>query len=118
MKRLMWCGLASQAGRTGELKEILLQEDWVLVTRNCKDFRGPKGAPGSKGVLADVPIHAGLICIDGPVGMDLELQRRLFGVVLEDLDEEPDLTNQVLEITIDASGQSVDILRYELPAES
>jgi hypothetical protein len=25
-----------------ELKEFLLHEDWVLVTWNCKDFRGPR----------------------------------------------------------------------------
>ncbi len=30
-----------------------------LVTWNCKDFRGPKDAPGLKGVLADVPLHGG-----------------------------------------------------------
>ena len=100
------------------LKEILLQEDWVFVTWNCKDFRGPKGAPGSKGVFADVPIHAGLVCIDGPTGMNLELQRFLFGFVLDELDQQPDLTNQILEVSIDESGESVDILRYELPAES
>ncbi len=113
---VVWIG--KSGWKDWELKEILFQEDWVLVTWNCKDFRGPKGASGAKGVFADVPIHAGLVCIDGPAGMDLDLQQLLFGVVLEELDEEPDLTNQVLEVTIDASGESVDILRYELQSES
>ena len=76
---------------------------------------GPKDAPGSRGVLADVPLHAGLICIDGPTGMDLELQRLLFEFVLEELDQQPDLTNQVLEVTINDSDESVDIVRLELP---
>ena len=70
----------------------------------ARTFRGPKDSPGAKGVLADVQLHAGLICIDGPTGMDLELQRLLFGFVLEELDREPDLTNQVLEITVDETG--------------
>jgi hypothetical protein len=99
------------------LKQVLLDEDWVLVTWNCKDFRGPKDAPGSKGVIADVPLHAGLICIDGPTGMDLDLQRLLFGFVLEELDQQPDLTNQVLEVAINELGGSVDIVRYDLPAD-
>ena len=50
--------------------------------------------------------------------MDLELQRLLFGFVLEELDQHPDLTNQVLEVSIDESGENVDIVRYELPADN
>jgi len=50
--------------------------------------------------------------------MDLEVQRHLFGFVLEELDREPDLTNQVLEITVDETDESVDIIRYELPADN
>jgi hypothetical protein len=100
------------------LKQVLLDEDWVLVTWNCKDFRVPKNAPGSKGVLADVPLQAGLVCIEGPTGMDPELQRVLFVYLLEELDNNPDLTNQVLEASIDDSGESVDIIRYDLPADN
>ena len=96
-----------------ELKQVLLDEDWILVTWNCKDFRGPKNSPATKGVLADVQLHAGLICNDGPTGMDLELQRFLFGFVLEELDQQPDLT----KITIDDLGARVDVIRYELPAD-
>ena len=64
----MWSGLASPGWKDWELKKVLLDEDWVLVTWNCKDFRGPKDAPGLKGVLADVPLHAGLVCINGQPG--------------------------------------------------
>jgi hypothetical protein len=49
---------------------------------------------------------AGLICIDGPTGMDLDLQRLLFGFVLEELDQQPDLTNQVLEVAFDELGEA------------
>jgi len=40
-----------------------------------------------------------------------------FGIVLEELDRQPDLTNQVLEVAIDESGESVDIVWYELPTD-
>ena len=54
--------------------------------------------PGTKGQYADVTLHAGLICIDGPVGMDLALQLELFSEALDELDTDEDLTNQVLEV--------------------
>jgi hypothetical protein len=57
---VVWIG--KSGWKDWDLKQVLLDEDWVLVTWNCKDFRGPKNAPGSKGVLADVPLHAGLVC--------------------------------------------------------
>jgi hypothetical protein len=113
---VVWVG--KSGWKDWELKDFLLEEDWVLVTRNCKDFRGPKEAPGSKGVFAGVPLHPGLVCIDASTGMDLERQRLLFGYVLEELDQQPDLTNEVLEVSIDELGASVEIVRYELPAES
>jgi Domain of unknown function (DUF5615) len=69
---VVWIG--KSGWKDWDLKQVLLDEDCVLVTWNCKDFRGPKNAPGSKGVLADLPLHAGLVCIEGPTGMDLELQ--------------------------------------------
>ncbi|MGA3046116.1 MAG: hypothetical protein ABSD67_05810 [Terracidiphilus sp.] len=110
-----WIGKSGRKDR--ELKKVLLDEDWVLVTWNCKDFRGQKDAPGTKGVLADVPLHTGLICINGATGMGLDLQRLFFGFVLEELDQHLDLTNQVLEITIDELRESVDVIRYELPID-
>jgi Domain of unknown function (DUF5615) len=112
---VVWIG--KSGWKDWELKQVLLEEDWVLVTWNCKDFPGPKDAPGSKGVLAHVPLHAGLICLDGPTGMDLDLQRLLFGFVLDELDQQPDLTNQCIDVSIDEFGENVDIVRYELPAD-
>lgn len=110
---VIWIGKAGW--KDWELKQLLLDEDWVLVTWNCKDFRGPKDAPGSKGILADVPLHAGLICINGPTGMDLELQMTLFREVLAELQQNPDMTNQVLEVSLSDSGEEIDLLRYEMP---
>jgi len=55
-----------------ELKPIILDGDWTFVTKNSVDFRGPREKVGSKGQYADVAIHAGLICLNGPPGMDLD----------------------------------------------
>jgi len=41
--RVVWIGKASW--KDWELKQLLLDEDWVLVTWNSKDFRGPRDAP-------------------------------------------------------------------------
>ena len=73
---VVWIG--KSGWKDWDLKRVLLDEDWVLVTKNSEDFRGPREAPGTKGQFADVVLHAGLICLNGPVGMDLALQRELF----------------------------------------
>jgi hypothetical protein len=87
---------------------------WTFVTRNAIDFRGPAGTPGSKGEYASVELHAGLICLNASGGMDLGVQKELFRQALDELDRDPDLINQVLEITIDQD--SLLVRRYRLPA--
>ena len=112
---VVWIGKAGW--KDWELKRFLLEEDWVLVTRNSGDFRGPREKPGSKGQYSDVSIHSGLICLNAPVGMDLVLQRELFAEVLDELDTDPDLTNQILEVTLEDSEAAIQIERYGYPAE-
>jgi hypothetical protein len=55
------------------LKTFILGGDWTFVTKNSIDFRGPASRPGSKGQYADVAIHAGLICLNGPERMTLNI---------------------------------------------
>jgi hypothetical protein len=111
---VVWIG--SAGWKDWELKQVILEQDWVLVTRNSDDFRGPRHAPGTKGLYADVALHAGIICLNGPVGMDLEWQRRLFEEALDELDGSGDLTNQVLEVTLDDDKTAIDLVRYEMPS--
>jgi hypothetical protein len=73
-------------------------------------------SPGTKGQYADVALHAVLICINGPVGMDLKLQLELFSVALDELSRDGDLVNQILEVTLLDANDEVDLLRYRLPA--
>jgi hypothetical protein len=86
------------------------------VTKNSVDFRGPADAPGSKGEYRKTTLHAGLVCLNGPVGMDLDMQLELLEVALDALNEDSDLVNRVLEVTLEDVG-SVDIIisRYSLP---
>lgn len=96
------------------LLPILLAEDLTLVTKNSIDFRGPAGALGSKGLYAGLDLHAGLICLNGPVGMDLDLQKELFAVALDRLDAlGGDLTNRVLEVSLE--DDAIRLRLYDLP---
>lgn len=97
------------------LSSFIVDGDWTFVTRNSVDFRGPASKPGSRGQYADVAIHAGLICLDGPEGMDLDLQLDLFELALDEIGGS-DLVNQVLEITL-LEGNDIRILRYALPSD-
>ncbi len=106
-----WLGRAGQ--KDWQLKGLILDGDWTFVTKNSVDFRGPPDRPGSKGQYADVVLHAGLICLNGPPGMDLDMQIELFGQVLDELELSPDLVNQVLEITWEE--EELRVLRYRLP---
>jgi hypothetical protein len=105
-------------GRSGQkdwsLKSFILDGDWTFVTKNSIDFRGPAERPGTKGQYADVAIHAGLICLNGPEGMDLDMMMELFEVALDELDSNDDIVNQVLEVT--GESESIHIRRYALPA--
>lgn len=103
--------------RDWELLPVILEGDWTFVTKNSVDFRGPKTKPGSKGQFAGIELHAGLICLNGPEGMDLDLQVELFEVALDELNEDPDLVNKVLEISLSEDGAEIEISRYPLPAE-
>ncbi len=103
-------------GRSGlkdwELKPLIIAGDWTSVTKNSIDFRGPAASPGSRGHYADVAIHAGLICINGPPSMDLQIE--LFDQAMAELGLESDLVNEVLEITME--DDTMYVRRYRLPA--
>ena len=96
-----------------ELKSLILDGSWTFVTKNSVDFRGAPERPGAKGQYADVTLHAGLVCLNGPQHMDLKMQLKIFEEALKKLKQLPDLVNQVLEITME-DGQ-LKFRRYKLP---
>jgi hypothetical protein len=113
------CAHVNHLGLTGlkdwELKATILEGDWTFITNDGTDFRGPAKNPGSHGIYAGISIHAGLICVDAPVGLNLERQKRLFDLILSNLIEEGDLTNQVLEVVFSTDG-SVELSRFAMPS--
>ena len=108
---VVWLGHAGL--KDWHVKPIILDGDWTFVTRTAIDFRGPAQRPGRRGQYADVVLHAGLVCLNGPPGMDLDMQRELFDQALAELRHDPDLVNQVLEISLERDA--LRILRYHLP---
>jgi len=100
-----------------ELRGFIIEGDWTFVTRNSMDFRGSSHNSGSRGQYADGELHAGLICLNGPVGMARDLQLELFNRALDEIDRDPFLVNQMLEITFLDTAREIEILRYKLPKE-
>jgi predicted nuclease of predicted toxin-antitoxin system len=99
-----------------DLMRLVLAGDWTLVTKNSYDFRGTVDSPGSKGECKKVELHAGLICLNGPSGMDLQMQSDLFAAVLDEIDRDGDLVNTVPEVTLaEADSEEIVIQRYPLP---
>ena len=111
---VVWMGLAGR--KDWELKTVILDGDWTFVTKNSVDFRGSPSRPGLKGQYAEVAIHAGLICLNGPAGMNLDMQIELFEQALEELADDGNLINTVLDITLEDDDQ-IHIRRYALPAD-
>lgn len=108
---VVWLGRAGL--KDWELKPLILKDDWTFITKNSVDFRGPAEMPGAQGQYAGVAIHPGLICLNGPPCMDLDMQLELFEQALDELPTDTDLVNQVLEITMEEDV--LHVRRYHLP---
>ena len=114
------CSHVNHLGKGGQkdwqLKSTIIDGNWTFVTNNSIDFRGPANKRGSTGEYADVRLHAGLVCINAPFGLNLDLQRQIFNLILDDFVENGDLTSQVLEVDLKKNGE-VQLRRIALPAE-
>lgn len=104
-----WSGLKDY-----QLIERVVAEDFTLVTCNSVDFRG-KGPGQLGGEHANQDIHAGLVCINSEVPLDLDLQLELFQAVLEVLEAEEDLVNKALDLFHRENGH-VEYDIYDIPA--
>lgn len=110
---VLWIGKAG--AKDWELMPLIQDGNWTFVTRNSYDFRGPANNPGTKGLYGKADLHAGLVCLNGPAGLDLDMQLELFAVALDDLAGGDDLVNQVLEITLEDDASDIVVRRYNLP---
>ena len=102
-----WLGM-----KDWDLIRLVVAEDFTLVTHNSKDFRGGGSEPGGWHAAQD--IHAGLICLNAEMGLDLALQEQLFAIALDELAARGDLINQALEITALESGEA-EVEIYAIP---
>jgi predicted nuclease of predicted toxin-antitoxin system len=107
-----WLGKAGW--KDWELKEFILSGDWTFVTRNSIDFRGAAERPGSKGQYADVPIHAGLVCINGPARMTARIEVELFAALLDEIKSLAHLVNEVIEVNLLEEDGEFEIVRYSM----
>lgn len=112
---VVWMGKAGW--KDWELKPFILEGDWTLVTRNSVDFRGHTDNPGTTGQFADVPLHAGLVCINGPSEMNAEVQCELFEAVLDEIGEAQQLVNEAIEVDLDSLDGEFTIHRYPMPED-
>ena len=112
------CSHVNHLGKTGqkdwELRATILDGDWTFVTNNSNDFRGPYEKPGSAGEYAHIRLHAGIVCINAPGGLNLALQKQLFKLILDDLEKVGALTNQVMEVDLSKNG-AVELRRRSIP---
>jgi len=100
-------GLAAQTDDPWRRLDLRHKQRYRLLRASC---------PGSSEEYADVRLHAGLVCINAPGGLNLDLQRQLFGFILDELAKNGDLINQVLEVDLHKNGQ-VELRRRILPNE-
>ncbi|PUE06234.1 hypothetical protein B9Z51_15535 [Limnohabitans sp. T6-5] len=96
-----------------KLIEHVVAGDFTLVTHNAIDFRGA-GVGMLGGEHAKQAIHAGLVCLNSEYTMDLQRQRDLFQIALNQLEELDDLINQALEI-FELEDMSVEVVIYDIP---
>jgi hypothetical protein len=100
-----------------QLMRLVLDGDWTFVTRNARDFRGAPTAPGLRGRYAGAEINAGLVCLNGPDAMTIDVQLELFGIALDELAAIGDaFVNRGLEVTLARAGDAaVTVTMYDLP---
>jgi hypothetical protein len=98
-----------------QLIEFLAAGDYTLVTHNAIDFRG-KGSGFPGGLHAKQSIHAGLVCLNSEMPMDLDRQVGLFRKILDKLAGRDDLINQAVELFEDEQG-TIRFEEYFIPAQ-
>lgn len=86
------------------------------MTRNSVDFRGAASRPSEKGNMPVSICMPAWSALNGPEGMTRALQLELFEQALLELDADPDLVNQVLEVTLE-DDDHLRVIRCALPSE-
>jgi predicted nuclease of predicted toxin-antitoxin system len=86
------------------IREVVEEHGWVLVTNNAVEFRSRYRA---------IKIHPGVMFLLPSVRREQQLM--LFKAALDDIAINPDLTNQALDVDL-AEGSKIVVRRYALPS--
>ncbi len=79
-----------------ELLKVVASDDWVLVTNNTVEFRGRYG---------EIDLHPGVVFLVPIVRRPHQM--RLFQAALDYLKQNPDLTNQALDVSLGPDGEII-----------
>jgi predicted nuclease of predicted toxin-antitoxin system len=98
-----WLGMRSR--KDWSIARRAIERGYVLVTNNTTDFTA---------LLDRQKFHPGLVCLNVAPGlMSLDVQKRLFVLALERLDDSEPI-NEIIDITLRADG-TVLVERYVWP---
>lgn len=104
-------------GRLGKadhaVTALAVENDFTLVTCNSYDFRG-RGASAPGGHYGRQEVHPGLICLNSVRSLDIDNQRDLFQIALDELARRDDLINTALDVFEYEDG-SVYVEFYAIP---
>ena len=94
----------------------IIEQDWTLVTHNAKHFRPNPGSDSLAPCYRGQPLHAGLVCLNLPVGATRDVQLRYFGEALIHIGCPGDLICRVLEVYPKKDEfEGVDLREYDFP---
>jgi len=102
---------ASQELRTTCWCDGRSKRNFIIVTRNARDFRGSK-PPNPGGALGKKDLHPGLVCLNLP-SADAETQAAAFTEALEYMEGLASMLNVVIEVY--DLGDDWSIERYDMP---
>lgn len=98
------------------LMAAILAEDWTFVTRNADDFRPRPGSRRLSPCYLGVPIHAGLVCLNLPVGARRQDQVDFFAAALATAESLGDLIDTVIEIDpLPGRPEQLKVSHYQFP---
>ena len=102
-----------------EIAKFAVDNDWVLVTHNCQDFRGINHEVG---ILNLHEIHPGVISFlaydndrETPIRMDIKLQKLLFFTAIDFIKNHQTFHLENHAIEFDYDGTEVNIRFYLAP---
>jgi hypothetical protein len=101
-----------------QLMKAIIDDDWTLVTRNSDDFRPRSGSMSRAPCYVGQALHAGLVCLNLPVGSGSADQKAYFQAALDRIGNPSDLVNRVLEVDPDPTRAGQVVLRiYNFPED-